>query len=78
MTTEAAQRRLLEALATMHHTPGQDVGAAGDPLGAFATGVAFARGMAEGADQAPLVAVYVALEDLIDSVRTDLIGALND
>lgn len=64
MTTETAQRRLLEALAAQNRTPG---GIAGLRLG-----MPYAISVAIAADEPALAAVWQALDDLAASVQADL------
>lgn len=64
MSTETAQRRLLEALSNMHEGP------AGVSLSAFSYGV---REMAVAMQEMPqVVDLYLAIADLADAVRSDL------
>ena len=58
----------------MFHTPGQDIGKAGDPLAALVLALDFARDLAVTTGQVPLTNdVYRALEELVYAVRADLI-----
>lgn len=72
MTTETAQRRLLEAFAALYRDPAADRGAAVDPLVALAAGFGFARQLAEETGQVSTGAVFDALIDLLAAVRADL------
>lgn len=72
MTTDTAQRRLLEALAALYSDPHADPGLAADPLVAIAAGFDFARRLAEQESQRTTAAVFAALIDLTESVHTDL------
>ena len=69
MTTETAQRRLLEAFAELDRT-GCAVSPPQDALAEFAGGLALIRGALAG-DQPAVAALFEALEELALAVRED-------
>lgn len=71
MTTEIAQRCLLEALGELRNTPGLDIGQQSDPLAALLVGIHEATGFAEAMGQPGIARVYAALGDLVSAVRED-------
>lgn len=64
MTTETAQRRLLEALAAMNRAPSPDIGLASSPLQAFVVGVHWAANLAREEGQPETCGAFEALADL--------------
>ncbi len=81
MTTDTAQRRLLEALGELHRTLCKadpivvEVGDVIDPLMGLAGGLAFSQGYAGRHDQPELARAFEAFADLVTAVRADLINA---
>ncbi len=71
MTTEAAQRRLLEALAALNGQPDPDMGLASSPLRAFVVGVRWAANYAQTEGQPHTSRAYHALADLAEAVDTE-------
>lgn len=72
MSTESAQRRLLEALANMHDAP------QGRTLAAFALGLREMSTATRDEQTLPGVAgMYAALADLAEAVRIDLTSKEN-
>lgn len=70
-TTEAEQRRLLEAVSELRHLPPEDCGESRDPFLAVAQGIYVAAEVT--ADTHPHIGrVYVALGRLVLAVRHDL------
>jgi len=79
VTVETAQRRLLEALADMHHSGDGGDGHPSDPLTALCLGLDFARHMdPDDHGRDPVGPVLTALEDLALAVRGDLVRAEQD
>jgi hypothetical protein len=74
LATDVAQRRLIDAIASIQHRPGGAPCGSGDPLVALAFGVGFARHHAVPDDLASdsLAPVLAALETLILAVRRDI------
>lgn len=68
MTTEAAQRRLLESLAELDQAPGLE---SGDGLAAFALGVEHAVNIALACGQLGMARIYANLASLALAVRDD-------
>ena len=68
MTTEAAQRRLLEALAELDQAPGIE---SGDALASFALGVNEAMEFAVAVGQPGVARVFANLISLAFAVRDD-------
>lgn len=64
MSTESAQRRLLEAIAGLHSTPGG--------VQAFRAGLQDGVELSDGLGSTHLSAVYRALDDLASAVHADL------
>lgn len=71
MTTETAQRRLLEALADIRNTPDLDAGEAETPLVAVVVGVRWAQLYALKHNQPALARIYGALADLATAVNDE-------
>lgn len=72
MSTDNAQRRLLEALAELGRAQNLDIGTSSDPLVAFAHGIQYAMDVAIGAGESEVASVYACLGSLAMSVRDDL------
>lgn len=72
MSTEAAQRRLLEALGDLRKAKGRDIGMQTDPLAAFIVGVHEAVRFAESMGEPDVGKVYRAFADLAAAVQRDL------
>ena len=68
MTTEAAQRRLLESLAELDQAPGLE---SGDGLQSFALGVQHAMEFALASGQPGMARIYANLISLALAVRDD-------
>lgn len=75
MTTETAQRRLLESLGELYNTTGRDIGTSSDPLEALHHGVAAAVAFMLASEEPGVAVVYGAFADLIAAVREDHIRA---
>ena len=71
MTTEAAQRRLLETIADLREVPRVDCGVSGDPFLSIAAGLEAAAVFAAGTEQPQVARIYVALGCLVLAVRGD-------
>jgi hypothetical protein len=76
-STETAQRRLLEALAELRNVTGRSIGQQADPLGSLLVGIQSGIEVAEAMDEPGIVRVYLALSDLVTSVRNDFAEGTN-
>lgn len=77
-STETAQRRLLEALATVRNTKGLDYGAADSPLSAVAIGLRFAASIQAASNDREQIAmglINAAVADLCEAVNDEMKGA---
>lgn len=75
MTTETAQRRLLETLATVRNTPNLDHGQAANPLAATAVGLRFAAEAQAESGSPELLAmgrINAAVAALCEAVDNDM------
>jgi hypothetical protein len=69
MTTQTAQRGLLESLADLRHSPGLDT--SDDALGSFVYGMQYAMELALAAGQPGVARIYANLISLALAVRDD-------
>lgn len=70
--TEAAQRKLLEAIADLRAVSVEDCGESGDPFISLAAGIQTATYLAAAAGQPEVARVYINLGSLVLAVRDDL------